>query len=120
MTNASGSAAERRWRGLVEEQERSGLSVREFAERRGVSAWSLYGWRSKLGRPRQRRGGRRSGQTSRDALIPVDVVREALVGGDDHEVGFEVIVDERARVRVPRSFDVTELARVLEAVRRSC
>lgn len=36
------------WRELVERQTASGLTVREFCRREGLSAWSLYEWRSKL------------------------------------------------------------------------
>jgi hypothetical protein len=37
------------WRELVSRQERSGLSVQAFCRREGISAWSLYSWRSRLG-----------------------------------------------------------------------
>jgi transposase-like protein len=40
------------WREIVERQERSGLTVRQFCEAEGLNASSLYGWRSRL------RGGR--------------------------------------------------------------
>jgi transposase-like protein len=36
------------WRERVERQERSGLSVQEFCDREGVSAWSLYRWKRRL------------------------------------------------------------------------
>jgi putative transposase len=37
------------WRELVSRQVRSGLSVQAFCRREGISPWSLYGWRSRLG-----------------------------------------------------------------------
>ncbi|HEY4214089.1 MAG TPA: transposase [Steroidobacteraceae bacterium] len=36
------------WREIVERQERSGLTVRQFCEGEGLNASSLYGWRSRL------------------------------------------------------------------------
>ena len=42
------SRDEKAWRELVARQAASGLTVREFCRREGLSAWSLYEWRSKL------------------------------------------------------------------------
>jgi transposase-like protein len=39
---------EQAWRELVARQARSGLSVAEFCQREGISAWSLYEWRKRL------------------------------------------------------------------------
>lgn len=36
------------WSELVARQAESGLSVREYCRREGLSAWSLYEWRSRL------------------------------------------------------------------------
>jgi transposase-like protein len=41
------------WREIVLRQERSGVSVQAFCEREGISAASLYGWRSRLGATRE-------------------------------------------------------------------
>jgi hypothetical protein len=41
--------SEQAWRELVARQIASGLSVQTFCEREGINAWSLYGWRSRLG-----------------------------------------------------------------------
>ncbi|WP_197524927.1 IS66 family insertion sequence element accessory protein TnpA [Botrimarina hoheduenensis] len=43
-------AKERVWRELVSRQAASGLSVRAFCRREGVSEASFYGWRRALGR----------------------------------------------------------------------
>jgi hypothetical protein len=42
------------WAGLLKEQESSGRSLRAFARERGLSPWTLYGWRGKLGRSSRR------------------------------------------------------------------
>jgi hypothetical protein len=36
------------WRERIAEQERSGLSVKQFCEQRGFTAWSFYDWRKRL------------------------------------------------------------------------
>jgi hypothetical protein len=41
------------WGELVSRQARSGLSVQAFCRREGISTWSLYSWRSRLGATRQ-------------------------------------------------------------------
>ncbi|MFZ0008698.1 MAG: transposase [Steroidobacteraceae bacterium] len=45
---AEGPRGEEWWRELVARQAASGLSLREFCRREGLSAWSLYEWRSRL------------------------------------------------------------------------
>ena len=36
------------WRELVARQDRSGLSVQAFCRQERLSAWTFYGWRSRL------------------------------------------------------------------------
>ena len=36
------------WCARIAEQERSGLSVKQFCEERGLTAWSFYDWRKRL------------------------------------------------------------------------
>jgi transposase-like protein len=98
------SKTEARWRRLIAEQEHSGRSVREFAEEKGVSAWSLYGWRSRLGVA----GGRGRGRTARRRdgdeveLVAVDVVGAQAVTATEPQLVIEL---NDVRVRVARGFD---------------
>ena len=43
------------WGELIKQQKASGLSVPAFCRREGISAWTFYGWRSRLrsGQPRR-------------------------------------------------------------------
>lgn len=101
------------YRRLLLEQEASGKTLRAFARDRGLSAWTLYGWRAKLGRTRRRaratKGVERSG-----GLVAVEVLGRSGAPGD-----FEVVLADGLRVRVPREVGV---ARLVELVRelRSC
>jgi hypothetical protein len=121
-----GQSREQYWQGLIAEQERSGQTVREFAEARGLSPWSLYGWRSRLGRSRRgsgrRRGaggGRKAAVESGQALVAVQVTG-ADGGQGDRGGGFELELEGGVRVHIPSGFDAQELSRLLAAVRSSC
>lgn len=116
------SKTEAHWRRMVAEQERSGLSVREFAEARAVSAWSLYRWRSRLGMVGRRSRGtgarRRRRPTEEAELVAVDVV-----GGGSEAVPVQPVLEVEfadVRVRVPQGFDAKELTRLVSVLRESC
>jgi len=98
---------EARWRGLVEEQGRSGLTVREFAASRGLSAATLYWWRSRL----------RVSHPVRSELVPVEIVdqRESKPGS----AAFELQLGEDLTVRVLPGFAESDLRRLL-GVLRTC
>lgn len=114
------STTEARWRRLIAEQERSGSSVREFATAKGISAWSLYGWRSRLGvaggGARGRTGRRRDAEEAE--LVAVDVVD----GGRGVAASEPQLLIEfgDVRVRVPQGFDADEVARLVRVLRASC
>jgi hypothetical protein len=36
------------WLARIAEQERSGLSIKQFCKERGLTAWSFYDWRKRL------------------------------------------------------------------------
>jgi len=95
---------EAKWRRLIAAQSKSGLTVREFAAAEGITAATLYWWRSKLRRDRTQ-------------LVPVEVVES----GADHRSGasgsFEVQVDGSVTLRVPPGFDEAELRRLIRALR---
>lgn len=104
MTNT----AETKWRRLIADQERSGQTVREFSASRGITAGTMFWWRSEL-----RRRGKR--------LVPVAVVDEdgATDRGGPGASCFEIrlALDDSITVRVPASFDEDELRRLLRALR---
>lgn len=97
---------EAKWRRLIAAQKRSGLTVREFAAARGITAATLYWWRSKL---------RRDGAE----LVPVEVVDHDEAHDDDGTPApcFELQFDGSMILRVPPGFDEAELRRLLGAVR---
>jgi hypothetical protein len=115
-------STEERWRRLLAEQEGSGLSVRQFAEERGLSAWSMYGWRQRLGLSRRRSGPRqqhRSKASGAGEIVPVQLVDATEAPSCAPASGFYVELRDGARIHVPPGFQSAELARLLAVLRSS-
>ena len=100
------------YQGLLREQEASGLSLRAFARERGLSAWTLYDWRGKLGRSRRRR--RTEVVCAESGFVAVDVVGEARATSE-----LEVLLFDGVRVRVPGDVATERLIALVRAL-RSC
>ena len=97
--------SEPRWRTLIRAQEKSGQTVRDFAESHGIAASTLYWWRSELKR--------------RDAdLVPVEVVAQDIeIGHAPIDSGFDLQLPGGVQLRVPRGFDAEELRRLVSTLR---
>ena len=102
---------EKRWTEIIDQHEASGLSIRAFAQRKGVNPSTLAWWRSRLGRAVSR-GKRKS-----------KVFQELTVRGEpgDKQVITETTVvvaldDLAAHVVVDGQTDLTLLKRVLVAL----
>ena len=94
----------------LEEQAASGLSVQAYAERLGVSAWTLYQWRRRL-------PAAASTKRNRANLVEVTIARPNPATCASSLV---VHVNEgRRSIDVPRGFDSDELRRLVEAL-ESC
>lgn len=65
---AASGERERFWRKLVAGQSHSGVSIREWCDRQGVSEPSFYFWRRELARRREQR------QDASPQIVPVDVI----------------------------------------------
>ena len=108
---AATKKTEARWRALVREQEASGKSVREFAERRGLSAATLYWWRSALAR---------RARSSRPHFAEVTLLdSDADVERRDSQP-FELALRGGGRLRVPSGFDPESLRRLLAVLEQRC
>jgi putative transposase len=84
--------SESAWREIVARQEQSGLTVREFCEREGLKAASLYGWRVRL---RQGSAGKRAARPLSRSARAEKVSGEFIdLGAIDSSRGrFEVRLD---------------------------
>jgi hypothetical protein len=106
---------EAEYRGLVAKQARSGLSVREFAEREGIAVQTFYWWRSEL-RRRDRAASSRGGEPG---FVRVSVKPSPAQWVSSGE-GFDVQLPGGIVVRVPSRFEESALAKLLGLIRRSC
>lgn len=101
---------EARWRALVREQESSGRTVQEFARQRGLSAASLYWWRSHL----RRRGRATEPQLASVTLLPTQTSAPASTSA------FEIVLRSGRRLIVPRDFDAAALRHLVTELERGC
>ena len=76
------SERERFWRKLVTGQPHSGVSIREWCDRHGVSEPSFYFWRRELARRREQR------QELSPQIVPVEVA--PLAAGSRWDVEIEM------------------------------
>lgn len=93
------------WAKRVRGWQRSGLSIEEFAVRKGIKPKQLAWWRWKL------RGTPLTPPASEMQFLPVHVVDAASPQGT--EVAFEVALPNGRIVRVPPGFDPAMLESVL-------
>ena len=91
---------ERQWRRWIGEWQTSGLSVRAFCQRRGLTVASFYHWRRML----QRRAA------GEPAFVPVQVVADAV---PTQPSALEVVLTDGRAVRIAPGFDAATLRRLL-------
>ena len=104
MEDRAGTKADQ-WRERIAEQERSGLSVKEFCKERGLAECSFYAWRKRL---RRQQEPVRFALVDRQAPAPQESAREARL---------ELVLASGARLRIGAGVDNTTLRTVLEALR---
>lgn len=93
---------------VLADLDRSGLSVHEFAAKRGISQSTLWYWRRRL-----RSAGARSPLEA--PLAPL--VEVAVLEDRPRHRGFRVeILPDRRVVEVPAGFDARDLHRLLEVL----
>lgn len=85
------------WRGLIDRQAQSGLSVAEFCQRQGVASPSFYVWRKRL-RKQERDAGPCSPQNA--LFVPV-----ALAAGQECQEQGAAVEIERADGTLVRVFE---------------
>jgi hypothetical protein len=91
------------WRGRIEAQERSGISVKQFCEERGLTEQSFYSWRKRL----------RSRAPLRFALVETERSSRATAA----EATMELVLTTGERLRIGADVDPAALRKVLEALR---
>ena len=88
------------WQRRISQCRASGLSVRAFCDRHGLSTASFYHWRRML----QRRAA------GEPAFVPVQVVADAV---PTQPSALEVVLTDGRAVRIAPGFDAATLRRLL-------
>lgn len=91
------------WREQVAQQERSGLSVKQFCEAQRITEQSFYVWRKRL----------REAAPVRFALVETEPAKSQSSG----EGGLELVLARGERLRISSGVDAALLRRVLEVLR---
>ena len=110
---------ERFWRELLARQAASGLSVRQFCGREGVSEPSFYQWRKRLGPTTQQQKNAAAATRDRATATPSTdslFLPLGLLGGGGVSSELEIIHPTGCRVRVVGEVNVASLTRVLAAL----
>ena len=137
MAKSRDTAKEQYWRTVIRRFEASGLGVRRFCEREGLSEHRLYWWRRKL-RQRDQDQARRSGSSHQGKAVRGKAGRAVRGGtskpvrGGGSQVGdsaflplglpfsvggpIEVVHPRGHVIRVPAVFDPTALGRILATI----
>ena len=119
MEKRTKAETEKLYRKLLAEVEASGLSQREFAERRGVPAGTLSFWKHELKKRDAAAKARKSKKKSSKAkFVPVSVV-EAPKPADPvvkPTEGYEIVLGPDRVLRLPAVFDEGRVAALVRAV----
>src|SRR5262245_60879082 len=91
------------WRERIAEQKRSGLSVKQFCKQRGLTDYSFYTWRKRLGQQ----------QPMRFALVETGSMRQQSAT----EALLELVLATGERLRISAGVDSKALRTVLEVLR---
>jgi transposase len=107
-------AREKFWRRTIRDQQRSGLSVRDFCGRQGLKDWTFRWWRQELARRDQGTSiTTESVQTpTAQVFLPVRVVDQEAVSPPPAPP-IEIVLPTGLIVRAPYGFDPRTLGHVL-------
>ena len=107
----------RAMRRLLAEQQRSGLTLAEFARRRGVRAGTLSWWRHRLGTEQRWAKSRRRPSSKAGRFL--EITPASVVPAEARSAAwFEIVLGDGTLVRVPGRFGDEELRRLRWRVRR--
>jgi transposase-like protein len=103
---------ETRWRGILSEQERSGLGVRAFCRGKGVRETAFYYWRRELQRRQAEHEQRRvDAPPSAPMFVPVHLAEH-----DTPSSPIEIVLSSGCRVHLTGPVDRQALVDVLTAL----
>ena len=107
MVRQKCTVKERQWRGILQRQAASGLSIRQFCNAEDLSEASFYAWRRVLATRAEEAGAAQNGAESRNAagFIPLQLVNDFG--------GLEVVHPSGCCIRISGPVDAQRLQQVL-------
>ena len=106
MTEISPEQASRskadQWRERIAEQERTGVSVKQFCKQQRLTEYSFYAWRKRL---------------RKQAPVRFALVERGVLPRPSTETSLELVLTSGERLRIAAGVDAATLRTVLEALR---
>ncbi len=114
---------ERSWRKLLQEQSRSGLSVRAFCEEHGLRQHAFYFWRGEVQRRNTERSTLKSSQSGPVRRLVPEPQAFATMTVSDAGIGssapaIEIVLGSGVCLRFRENFDPKMLADVLAVLEK--
>ncbi len=119
MEKRTKAETEKLYRGLVAELDASGLTQREFAEKRGVPAGTVSFWKHELKKRDAAAKARKSKKKpSKPKFVPVSVVPapKPVEPAAKAAEGYEIVLGPDRLLRLPAGFDEGRVAALVRAV----
>ena len=119
MEKRTKAETEKFYRELLAELDASGLSQREFAEKRGVPAGTLSCWKHQLKQREAAAKGRKiKKKSSKPKFVPVSVVEAAKPAEPVAKTteSYEIVLGPDRVLRLPAGFDEARVAALVRAV----
>jgi len=109
MTRRRNVEREQHWRGVIQDQQASGLSISAFCREREVSAASFFTWRRRL--------TQRDRKDTAAKFVPLELHAPPT----PTPAGCEVVLPDGCRIIVPTQCDANWLREILAAIKeRPC
>ena len=112
---ATTSVRARQMRRVLGRWQRSGLTLREFGEKRGIPPSTLSWWRQVFRRANEEEG---NSAAAENAVVFTEVPKPSNVPRTSAVL--EIVLPSGHLVRVPAGADTGTLRRVLQALRTTC
>ena len=109
------SVRARQMRRVLARWQRSGLTLREFGEKRGIPPSTLSWWRQVFRRANEEEG---NSAAAENAVVFTEVPKPSNVPRTSAVL--EIVLPSGHLVRVPAGADTDTLQRVLQALRTTC
>jgi transposase-like protein len=116
MVGRRRSDRERYWRGVLQRQGESGLSVADYCRQESVSAPSLYAWRRKL---RERDAGAQRVDPQDGEAIPRAQLLPVRIEAETTSAPVRIFLPQGVSLDVPGSLDRRALVELLGALREA-